>query len=491
MSNTFAEIDQFSPQLSTDFLVYLHRQLSVTFNGTSPAANQPDKSSLDDPDNIENWFALLSAVNYSVPHSTAETLGLPADEQLAITILYGSAIAIALLGNLAVILVFLFGKRWDSDLSVYLANLAVSDIILSVFCMPFTMSQVVKHHWPFSEALCPLVMFLQLCSVLSSVYTLVAVGVDRYVFMSKPLEARFRRPRGLRVLSVIWLLAICLSSIQLGVVRCTDFHFNGATYKDCQEEWSDSDYRKTYTIAIALLTYFLPLTILIFTYNRIARILWQQRIPGERVPCVDVGLLPVDGDVETKRIRSKQRVVKMLLLVVVLFGVCWFPLHFLFLLMDFFPEALNNWRTAGDGVLFTYIFLAIHFVAMSSSFVNPLIYSFMSQNFRNDVRQIWRHGSASLQNRLSRLRGVSNKRDVYLDMDYSGHSQRYGAFLHTRRSRDWSLLIQKIFSHPTPSISACRRERQFALSASSREELSKAEMDGATYCSLTFERQDC
>ena len=76
------------------------------------------------------------------------------------------------------------------------------------------------------------------------------------------------------------------------------------------------------------------------------------------------------------------QVIKMLVVVVLLFAFCWMPLHAFFMVADFFPDRMNKWRAYGDGVSFTYTFLAIHFLAMSSSFVNPLVYSFMSLNFR-------------------------------------------------------------------------------------------------------------
>lgn len=144
-------------------------------------------------------------------------LEMAPEEQKVLNILYGTAIAIAVAGNLSVILVFLFGRRWKSDLSVFLVNLAFSDVILAVFCMPFTMSQVVKHHWQFPDALCPIVLFLQLSSVLTSVYTLVAIGLDRYLFVTRPLKARLTKRKGKMVVIIIWFISLGLSSVQVNI----------------------------------------------------------------------------------------------------------------------------------------------------------------------------------------------------------------------------------------------------------------------------------
>ncbi|OQV17343.1 putative Neuropeptide Y receptor [Hypsibius exemplaris] len=350
-----------------------------------------------------NWEELMDLYlkNSTITGVTASSLEMSDDEQLFLTILYGAAIAIAVAGNLAVILVFLFGRRWNSDLSIFLVNLAFSDIVLSVFCMPFTMSQVVKHHWQFSDALCPIVLFLQLSSVIASVYTLVAIGVDRYLFVTRPLKARLTKRKGKMVIGCIWMFALALSSVQLAVVRCIEFPHNGVIYKDCQESWPNDNYRKAYTVTVALLTYIIPLTVLMFTYIRVGRILWQRTPPGETVLAVTT--LNSAGRAEERRMKSKQRVVKMLVVIVLVFAICWFPLHLFFIVIDFFPEVIKLWRDHLHELPFTYTFLAIHFLAMSSSYVNPLIYSFMNQNFRSDVRQLWHRASSAIKHCFRRL----------------------------------------------------------------------------------------
>ena len=204
------------PTEATDFLVYLRLE-EENSSRSSEISLLPDFPNFGydfDGQSVEYLLEFLTGNGSSL---LAPVLGMSEREQLFISMLYGTAIAVALMGNLAVILVFLFGRRWDSDLSVYLANLAFSDIVLSLFCMPFTMSQVVKHHWPFSDVLCPVVMFLQLASVVSSVYTLVAVGANRYFFVRKPLEARSTKRRGGYVVGGIWVLAVGLASVQVKI----------------------------------------------------------------------------------------------------------------------------------------------------------------------------------------------------------------------------------------------------------------------------------
>ena len=71
----------------------------------------------------------------------------------------------------------------------------------------------------------------------------------------------------------------------------------------------------------------------------------------------------------------------MLVIVVTIFGLCWLPLHVFTLVIDFRPEVLE-YDTQEDEKLLLGIYLGVHWLAMSNSFANPIIYSFTNDNFR-------------------------------------------------------------------------------------------------------------
>lgn len=73
--------------------------------------------------------------------------------------------------------------------------------------MPLSVARVLLDHWPFGEALCRLVPFVQTLSVYVSSLTMAAIAVDRYRAILTPLKPRLRPPHGLAVLLAVWLLA--------------------------------------------------------------------------------------------------------------------------------------------------------------------------------------------------------------------------------------------------------------------------------------------
>ena len=68
----------------------------------------------------------------------------------------------------------------------------------------------------------------------------------------------------------------------------------------------------------------------------------------------------------------------MLVIVVAMFGICWLPLHLFTLVLDFYPEVMHT----VDIQILTSLFICCHWLAMSNSFANPIIYGFTNESFR-------------------------------------------------------------------------------------------------------------
>ncbi|CAG2172044.1 unnamed protein product [Oppiella nova] len=69
----------------------------------------------------------------------------------------------------------------------------------------------------------------------------------------------------------------------------------------------------------------------------------------------------------------------MLMLIVVMFAICWLPIQLFGLIVWFHPISLD---TDLQYNLYVGLYFASHWLSMSHSFINPLIYSYMSSNFR-------------------------------------------------------------------------------------------------------------
>lgn len=193
-------------------------------------------------------------------------------------LLYTVTTLLSIVGNAFVVIVFARGRRCRTDLRPFLINLSIADLIMALFCLPFSFSTVMLKTWIFSKPMCPIVLFVQLLSVTASVFTNMAIGIDRFMAVTFPLKSRLTSSRSKFVISAIWIVSIGLSSVQLVVGRAVDVPQFG--YIECMENWPQGDFRRIYTLFVLFSTYILPLFTLAITYSIVGRILWRRTSPG-------------------------------------------------------------------------------------------------------------------------------------------------------------------------------------------------------------------
>lgn len=97
--------------------------------------------------------------------------------------------------------------------------------------------------------------------------------------------------------------------------------------------------------------------------------LWGSKTPGNASDARDVTLL-----------RNKMKVIKMLVIVVILFGICWLPLQTYNILQATFPQ-INEFK------YINIIWFCCDWLAMSNSCYNPFIYGIYNVNLVHFILQ--------------------------------------------------------------------------------------------------------
>lgn len=67
--------------------------------------------------------------------------------------------------------------------NMFIMNLAISDLIMCIFCMPLTLVQLLLKNWMLGDFMCRVVPFLQAVNVFASTMTITAIALDRYLKM--------------------------------------------------------------------------------------------------------------------------------------------------------------------------------------------------------------------------------------------------------------------------------------------------------------------
>ncbi|KAJ1216071.1 hypothetical protein NDU88_003677 [Pleurodeles waltl] len=126
--------------------------------------------------------------------------------------LYTFVSLLGFMGNI-LILVALFRKRKQKTIINFLiGNLAFSDILVVLFCSPFTLTYVLLDQWIFGEILCHVVPFLQCVSVLISTLMLMSIAMVRYYMIKHPLSTTLTANHGYFLIATVWTLGFTICS---------------------------------------------------------------------------------------------------------------------------------------------------------------------------------------------------------------------------------------------------------------------------------------
>ncbi|KAL3878003.1 hypothetical protein ACJMK2_035643 [Sinanodonta woodiana] len=287
--------------------------------------------------------------------------------QVFLLLMYSLVILIAVGGNVLVCYIVLAHKRMRTATNFFLLNLAVSDITKAIICIPFTfVANMIVPYWPFGSFMCPFVTYMQAVAVFLSAFTLVGMSMDRYVAILYPLRPKLTIRKVIYVLALVWILALAVP-LPTAILSVIISPFN--TSEDCQkglcmELFEYDNHKYIYSMMIMCLQYFVPLIVLMFTYARIGYVIWLKKIPGEAVKKRD-----------DKIASSKRKMVKMMIVVVLIYAICWLPLHAITLAGDRHPSIYNIHN-------FQIIWIACHWLAMSHACYNPIVYFWMNKRFR-------------------------------------------------------------------------------------------------------------
>ncbi|KAI3378356.1 hypothetical protein SNEBB_004608 [Seison nebaliae] len=320
-----------------------------------------------------------------------------------IVTMYSVTIFCSLSFNLLVVVTLIFTIRrrsatvlhyFRADITSFLLNLAFVDLLVTIFCMPFTVHQIVSERWYFGKVMCKMILFLQLFTVTLSIITLITIGVDRYLAIRYPLKQRLTHRRIWRVILFLWCCAGGFSAIQLFTASSRTITKENRLYNGqiiitevimyCNEDWSilssitrEETVELSYSIFLFICTYLLPLIILSITYGSVSKSLTLHVIPGETNERFSRDL---------RQLENKRKTIRMLQFLVAAFAVCWAPLHLLniyFRLRQYSPKHFPSLLTTQQ---YKYLYIACHWLSMANTFINPIIYGIGNRGFRKDMK---------------------------------------------------------------------------------------------------------
>lgn len=277
--------------------------------------------------------------------------------------LYSLVFVIGLVGNILVVLVLLQYKRLKSMTSIYLLNLAVSDLLF-LFTLPFWIDYDLKDNWRFSEGMCKFLSGLYYIGLYSEIFFMILLTIDRYLAIVHAVFAMQARTIVFGIISslVAWVLAIlaAIPGFYFSEIQWESTHFTCSLHFPHQylKQW-----QRFQALKMNFLGLILPLVVMIICYTGIINILLRR--PNEK----------------------KARAVRLIFVIMILFFLFWAPYN-----LTLFISAFQNEILANECEQSKRLDLAIQVtevIAYTHCCINPIVYVFVGERFRKYLRQLF------------------------------------------------------------------------------------------------------
>ncbi|KAL9965231.1 hypothetical protein ACROYT_G029002 [Oculina patagonica] len=298
--------------------------------------------------------------------------GASAEFKIIKLLLYAIIFLISVIGNTLVCIVIVRRRRMRTVTNCFILNLAVADLAITCICIPFDIPvQENNYKWPYGALLCKLLYPLQTLAMFASIFTLMAVSLNRFWAIVYPLQNQMTKRHAKRFITAIWLLSALVTLPYVFVLR-----LNKDTMS-CEEHWPvDVNYRKAYTLSLFLVQYVFPLAVITVAYLKIAREMRKCIHKRTRKSSCNNTFLTKSHQTEGNR------VVRMLIVVTALFAICVLPNNVMWLWLDF-----GNGEEYGH---FWDVVAVTNIILFANSAANPIAYTICHDNFREEFRHYFK-----------------------------------------------------------------------------------------------------
>ncbi|XP_075679830.1 allatostatin-A receptor-like isoform X4 [Dermatophagoides pteronyssinus] len=195
---------------------------------------------------------------------------------------------------------------------------------------------------------------------------LVLMSLDRYLAVAHPIRSISLRTvkNANRALLILWIF-ILLFCIPTFFTHDVSYDQPDGAYSVCNF-LTDKYNHALYQVIFCLFSYIIPIILILILYVLMLKRLWFSGIPGRNM--------------STESVRSKKKVTRMVVIVFIIFACCWCPIQIILVLRSF-----NIYELSTTKVI---IQITGHILAYMNSCMNPILYAFLSENFRKAFRRV-------------------------------------------------------------------------------------------------------
>lgn len=295
------------------------------------------------------------------------------------TVLLCIIFIVGMVGNATLLRIIYQNKCMRNGPNALIASLALGDLMYIIIDIPINVFKLLAQRFPFADSpfglfLCKLVPFIQKASVGITVLNLCALSVDRYRAV-----ASWSRVQGTGIplitaieIVTIWILSFILATPEAVGFKIVTFEYGNHKINTCllnattpimkfYQDWKDWWLFGFY--------FCVPLACTAIFYTLMTCEMLNRRKGSLRIAL-------------SEHLKQRREVAKTVFCLVLIFALCWFPLHLSRLLKrNVYDERdVNRCDLLSFLLVMDYIGLSL---ANVNSCINPIALYFVSKKFKN------------------------------------------------------------------------------------------------------------
>jgi hypothetical protein len=216
---------------------------------------------------------------------------------ILLSTIYGSISVISLLGNVLIILAILNNRKMRTVTNYFILNLAIADIIIGLLVVPFQVSSpklskffplisksffqikfqsALLQRWIFPSILCKIAPFAATLCINVSIFTLVAISIERYRVILYPFNEKLTIKQCYTIIVLIWLISDILGLVKM-------YNYNTEFDSDKKVTICGPSYlnlHKYETIFLLVIQYLIPFILILFSYVSIGVHIYTHHSPS-------------------------------------------------------------------------------------------------------------------------------------------------------------------------------------------------------------------
>ncbi|XP_029300356.1 opsin 4xa [Cottoperca gobio] len=318
-------------------------------------------------------------------------------------------------GNALVMYAFFCNKKLRTPPNIFIMNLAVSDFLMAITQSPIFFVNSLYKGWIFGETGCKMYAFCGALFGITSMINLLAISLDRYIVITKPLQAiRWTsKRRTCLIIALVWLYSLAWSLAPL--LGWSSYIPEGLMTSCTWDYVTSTPANKSYTLMLCCFVFFIPLAIISYCYL-----------------CMFLAIRHASRDVEKlgyqvrkstlmqqQSIKTEWKLAKIAFVVIIVFVLSWSPYACVTLIAwAGYASILDPYSKAVPAV-----------IAKASAIYNPFIYAIIHSKYRDTMAEhvpcLHFLAQAPRRKCISVSHSESSLRDSMLSRQSSGSKTRF------------------------------------------------------------------